>query len=274
MGHGRVHARGRALSARCWRRRQAAWLRLAGHQTASELGGAVGGARRQGAIAAKKVAVLRRAVARLPQSERMRRALLRECEACLPADELQREWELQLRELPTALGLWAAYLESVARAFSSFSMPAYREAATRALAALAAPLAALIACGAFWRAALRAAYGEPGRLVEPMIARYRWPAQVAGAPRGVACALLAQAARLAGTRPADTCAQLVAAELPILLVHGGRDRLVPPANSRALARALGAELLELPDCGHCPHEERPEAVAEAISAFARRHGMM
>jgi len=100
----------------------------------------VGGARRQGAIAAKKVAVLRRAVARLPQSERMRRALLRECEACLPADELQREWELQLRELPTALGLWAAYLESVARAFSSFSMPAYREAATRALAALAAPL--------------------------------------------------------------------------------------------------------------------------------------
>ena len=140
MGHGRVHARDTALSARCWRRRQAAWLRLAGHQTASELGGAVGGARRQGAIAAKKVAVLRRAVARLPQSERMRRALLRECEACLPADELQREWELQLRELPTALGLWAAYLESVARAFSSFSMPAYREAATRALAALAAPL--------------------------------------------------------------------------------------------------------------------------------------
>lgn len=128
------------LSARCWRRRQAAWLRLAGHQSASELGGAVGGARRQGAIAAKKVAVLRRAVARLPRSERMRRALLRECEACLPADELQREWELQLRELPTALGLWAAYLESVARAFSSFTMPAYRDAATRALTALAAPL--------------------------------------------------------------------------------------------------------------------------------------
>ena len=100
----------------------------------------MGGARRQGAIAAKKLAVLRRAVARMPQSERVRRALLRECEACLPPDELQREWQLQLRELPTSLGLWAAYLESVSRAFSSFTMPAYREAATRALAALAAPL--------------------------------------------------------------------------------------------------------------------------------------
>ena len=110
MGHGRVHARDTALSARCWRRRQAAWLRLAGHQTASELGGAVGGARRQGAIAAKKVAVLRRAVARLPRSERMRRALLRECEACLPADELQREWELQLREL--RLGAFGAKIRA------------------------------------------------------------------------------------------------------------------------------------------------------------------
>ena len=100
----------------------------------------MGGARRQGAIAAKKLAVLRRAVARMPQSERVRRALLRECEACLPLDELQREWQLQLRELPTSLGLWAAYLESVSRAFSSFTMPAFREAATSALAALAAPL--------------------------------------------------------------------------------------------------------------------------------------
>ena len=100
----------------------------------------MGGARRQGAIAAKKLAVLRRAVARMPQSERVRRALLLECEGCLPPDELQREWQLQLRELPTSLGLWAAYLESVSRAFSSFTMPAYREAATRALAALAAPL--------------------------------------------------------------------------------------------------------------------------------------
>ena len=59
---------------------QAAWLRLTAHQSASELGGAVGGARRQGAIDAKRLAVLRRAVARVPQSERLRRALLTEAE--------------------------------------------------------------------------------------------------------------------------------------------------------------------------------------------------
>jgi pimeloyl-ACP methyl ester carboxylesterase len=31
-----------------------------------------------------------------------------------------------------------------------------------------------------------------------------------------------------------------------------------------------AQLLELPDCGHSPHKDQPEAVIAATTAFLRR----
>ena len=61
------------------------------------------------------------------------------------------------------------------------------------------------------------------------------------------------------------------AEVPVLILHGTDDRLVPVSNSRRLAQQLGplATLVELPGCGHCPHEEYPERVAEEVSAFLK-----
>jgi acetyl esterase/lipase len=43
--------------------------------------------------------------------------------------------------------------------------------------------------------------------------------------------------------------------VPTLLVHGGRDDIVPAAMSRAFAAAAGCELAELPDDGHFEHIE-------------------
>ena len=41
---------------------------------------------------------------------------------------------------------------------------------------------------------------------------------------------------------------------PVLIVHGERDAIIPPANSRHMAAALpGTELIELQGCGHALH---------------------
>ena len=59
--------------------------------------------------------------------------------------------------------------------------------------------------------------------------------------------------------------------LPLLLVVGGGDRAVPPAQA-ARVRALvpGAELVALPGLGHLAHEERPDDTAAIVLRFARQ----
>jgi pimeloyl-ACP methyl ester carboxylesterase len=56
--------------------------------------------------------------------------------------------------------------------------------------------------------------------------------------------------------------------LPILLITGDDDRIVPTANTVALAAELPtAELVVLPACGHVPQEECPGAFLEAVAQF-------
>jgi pimeloyl-ACP methyl ester carboxylesterase len=56
--------------------------------------------------------------------------------------------------------------------------------------------------------------------------------------------------------------------LPILLITGDDDRIVPTANTIALAEELPtAELVVLSECGHVPQEECPEALLEAVDMF-------
>jgi pimeloyl-ACP methyl ester carboxylesterase len=75
----------------------------------------------------------------------------------------------------------------------------------------------------------------------------------------------------------DSDAAVVAAlrecATPILVLHGVQDLLVPISNSRALVERLGGaarrvRLVEFDGCGHVPHEELPQSVADAIAAFA------
>jgi pimeloyl-ACP methyl ester carboxylesterase len=56
--------------------------------------------------------------------------------------------------------------------------------------------------------------------------------------------------------------------LPILLITGDDDRIVPTASTIDLAEELStAELVVLPECGHVPQEECPEAFLEAVERF-------
>jgi pimeloyl-ACP methyl ester carboxylesterase len=56
--------------------------------------------------------------------------------------------------------------------------------------------------------------------------------------------------------------------LPVLVITGDDDRIVPTADSVRLAGELpNAELVVIPGCGHIPQEECPQAVLDAIQTF-------
>jgi pimeloyl-ACP methyl ester carboxylesterase len=61
--------------------------------------------------------------------------------------------------------------------------------------------------------------------------------------------------------------------LPVLVVTGDDDRVVPTAESLQLARDIpGASLAVFENCGHVPQEECPQAFLEAVEPFIRQVG--
>ena len=158
----------------------------------------------------------------------------------------------------------------------------------------------LIAQPRFWQRGVASAYGDPQKLEPSMLLRYRWPVQVRGSSEGVLRFVTAQlletgrgarndpaarkqrrGARAAEPAPAPAPAEpplreaLAALQLPVLIIHGAKDRLVPLFNSRRLVASMpSASLLELPECGHVPHEESPEEVCRAICEFVEAQGLL
>lgn len=62
--------------------------------------------------------------------------------------------------------------------------------------------------------------------------------------------------------------RLSSINMPVLVLSGADDRIIPPENSRRVASEIaGADYIELPACGHVPQEECPEAFFEAIQPF-------
>jgi pimeloyl-ACP methyl ester carboxylesterase len=57
-------------------------------------------------------------------------------------------------------------------------------------------------------------------------------------------------------------------QLPVLVVTGDDDRIVPMEESIRLSKALpAAELVVIPNCGHVPQEECPEPFIKAVVDF-------
>jgi pimeloyl-ACP methyl ester carboxylesterase len=54
---------------------------------------------------------------------------------------------------------------------------------------------------------------------------------------------------------------------PSVVVVGGKDDAWPVAEQRAMAERLGARLVELPEAGHSPAVDDPEATADAIASL-------
>jgi 3-oxoadipate enol-lactonase len=61
--------------------------------------------------------------------------------------------------------------------------------------------------------------------------------------------------------------------VPTLVVCGELDQATPPAlNKQIVEKVPGAKYVELPDCGHCPPLEQPQAFLAAIIDFVGPEG--
>jgi pimeloyl-ACP methyl ester carboxylesterase len=88
----------------------------------------------------------------------------------------------------------------------------------------------------------------------------------AGRPEGYAalCGVIAEL---------DLTAALGRIDVPVLLVQGALDPIVPPAAARATAEGIaGCELVELEGCGHVVPIERPAELAALAAGFVARRG--
>jgi pimeloyl-ACP methyl ester carboxylesterase len=75
----------------------------------------------------------------------------------------------------------------------------------------------------------------------------------------------------AASRPTDAAARLKELTLPVRVICGDDDRIVPTERSVRLARELpNAQLVVIPNCGHVPHEECPAAFMRAVDDFLDR----
>jgi pimeloyl-ACP methyl ester carboxylesterase len=61
-------------------------------------------------------------------------------------------------------------------------------------------------------------------------------------------------------------------QVPVLAVQGLNDEYGTLEQIRGIARhAAQTELLELPDCGHSPHRDQPQALIAGVGQFFKRH---
>lgn len=104
-------------------------------------------------------------------------------------------------------------------------------------------------------AARRVLYG-PGAVVDPGVVR-RW-CESAAAPG--ALETLGRYAFQYAVETTDGHRE-VDVRCPTLIVHGGRDRIIPVHSSRILHRQIpGSDLVVLPRSGHCPQLDDPATV--------------
>jgi pimeloyl-ACP methyl ester carboxylesterase len=105
------------------------------------------------------------------------------------------------------------------------------------------------------------AWHDPSRLTPQTIALYQKPLQVENWDKALwEVTLASQASGLA-----DRLAEFT---LPVLVITGDDDRIVPTADSIRLAGELpDAQLVVIPQAGHVPHEERPDLFMQAVSEF-------
>jgi pimeloyl-ACP methyl ester carboxylesterase len=68
--------------------------------------------------------------------------------------------------------------------------------------------------------------------------------------------------------PLNLASRLAEIKIPVLVITGDDDRIVPTEQSIRLADEIqGAELVVIPHCGHVPQEECPQAFLEAVDRF-------
>lgn len=113
------------------------------------------------------------------------------------------------------------------------------------------------------RGGLEASFADTSLVTDAMVERY---AELSRAPghRDI----LLQMSLGFRSRNYATPERLAALDMPVLILTGDTDRLVPPAHARQFNEAIrGSQLVTFQATGHIPQEERPEESATAVREF-------
>jgi len=102
---------------------------------------------------------------------------------------------------------------------------------------------------------------DPSKITDDLWSGYRLPLKAENWDRAFWEFLLA-------SEPLDVTGRLGELTMPILVITGDDDRVVPTEQTIQLAGGWkNARLVVLPECGHVPQEECPGALLEAIDGF-------
>lgn len=113
----------------------------------------------------------------------------------------------------------------------------------------------------FIRNALQSSYYDPARVDDALVDSYRERLRVEGVNRAFR-GLTAKSSRPQGSL------DLSGLEIPTLVVWGAEDPLLPADSGRRFAAAVpDGRFLAIPECGHTPMEETPEAFVAAVEPF-------
>jgi len=108
---------------------------------------------------------------------------------------------------------------------------------------------------------LVAAWHDPSRITDKIRAGYQAPLRVADWDRALWELVIARGEDAVSERADEV-------RVPTLVITGEGDRVVPPQDSTRVSRAIaGSELVTVPDAGHIPHEETPDAFLNAVYRF-------
>ncbi|MBN1135074.1 MAG: alpha/beta hydrolase [Anaerolineae bacterium] len=107
----------------------------------------------------------------------------------------------------------------------------------------------------------RSAWHDPSKITDEVWDGYTRPLQAENWDKGLYEVVLA-------SRSLGLDRRLDEIQMPVLVITGDDDRIVPTEQSIRLAGELpSAELVVAPNCGHVPHEECPEPFLAAVDSF-------
>jgi pimeloyl-ACP methyl ester carboxylesterase len=108
---------------------------------------------------------------------------------------------------------------------------------------------------------LRNVYGDPARITPDLVDRYFDLATREGNREALV-------QRFRQAQPGMDTERVGAIKVPVLILWGGRDRLIPPDNARRFHRDIaGSQLVMFDELGHVPHEEDPVRTVAAVKRF-------
>jgi pimeloyl-ACP methyl ester carboxylesterase len=110
-------------------------------------------------------------------------------------------------------------------------------------------------------ASVASVYGDPARVSDGLVDRYFELTLREGNRRALGL-------RAQQLEPGADAARIATLRTPTLILWGGRDRLVPPADAQRFAAAIPASRVVVFDTlGHVPHEEDPARTVRPVLEF-------